>query len=166
MRVLVGCLLMVGAWSGEGPQQAQVPTLVDRIVAVVNNDIITLSDVRSARVLMLVPASDADDAIVRTLVDRRLVLTEMRRFQAPEPAPDVVAARVSAWETTLGGADPPTLAASAGVPLSFVERWLADDLRREVYLQQRFAALDGDRRAEAIRTWIDGLRTRADIVYR
>ncbi len=164
MGVLAGSLLVVCAWSA----QAQVPvsTTMDRIVAVVNNDIITLSDVRSARLLQLVPSTDTDDTIVRTLVDRRLVLTEMRRFQAPEPAREVVAARVQAWEATLGGADPAALATSAGVSLTFVERWLADDLRRETYLQQRFAALDGDRRAEAIRGWIDGLRTRADIVYR
>jgi len=162
MGVLAGSLLVMYVWSAQVP----VPTTVDRIVAVVNNDIITLSDVRAARLLQLVPATESDDAIVRTLVDRRLVLTEMRRFQAPEPAPDVLAARVQVWQSTLGGAAPAALLASSGVSLGFVERWLADDLRREVYLQQRFAALDGDRRADAIRVWIDGLRSRADIVYR
>jgi len=162
MGVLAGSLLVVCAWSAQVP----VPTTVDRIVAVVNNDIITLSDVRAARLLQLVPATESDAAIVRTLVDRRLVLTEMRRFQAPEPAPEVLAARMRAWQSTLSVADPSALLVSSGVSLAFVERWIADDLRREAYLQQRFAALDGDRRAEAIRVWIDGLRNRADIVYR
>jgi hypothetical protein len=104
--------------------------------------------------------------VVDTLVERRLVLTEMRRFQAPEPAPEVLAARRAEWAARVGGAQEKTLVEAAGVGAGYVERWLTDDLRREAYLQQRFAALDAGRRAEAIRLWIEGLRVRADVVYR
>lgn len=156
---LVMCLLV---WSGLSPMQ----TTIDRILAVVNGDPITLSDVRAARILKLVPEDATDVTVVDTLVERRLVVTEMRRFQAPEPALDVLAARRAEWTQRVGGAQAEALAAAAGVSAGFVDRWLTDDLRREAYLQQRFAALDAGRRAEAIRLWIDGLRVRADVVYR
>jgi hypothetical protein len=158
MSLLV-CLLV---WSGVSPAQ----TTIDRILAVVNGDPITLSDVRAARQLKLVPADATDVAVVDTLVERRLVLAEMRRFQAPEPTPEVLAARRAEWAREVGGMPPEALAGAAGVGSGFVDRWLNDDLRREAYLQQRFAALDAGRRAEAIRLWIDGLRVRADVIYR
>lgn len=156
---IVLCLLL---WCGQSPAQATI----DRILAVVNGDPITLSDVRAARILKLVPADATDVVVVETLVERRLVLTEMRRFQAPEPAPEVLAARRAEWTQRVAGTEAEALAAAAGVSAGFVDRWLTDDLRREAYLQQRFAALDAGRRAEAIRLWIEGLRVRADIVYR
>lgn len=158
-RSLVVCLLV---WSGVLPAQ----TTIDRILAVVNGDPITLSDVRAARILKLVPAEATDVAVMDTLVERRLVLSEMRRFQAPEPTPDVLGARRAEWTVRVSGTPPEALTAAAGVSDGFVDRWLTDDLRREAYLQQRFAALDAGRRAEAIRLWIEGLRARADVVYR
>jgi hypothetical protein len=156
---LVMCLLV---WSS----LAQAQITIDRILAVVNGDPITLSDVRAARTLSLVPADATDAAVVDTLVERRLVLTEMRRFQTPEPTPDVVAARRSEWAQRVAGSTPEKRAEAAGVNVEYVDRWLSDDLRREAYLQQRFAALDAGRRADAIRLWIEGLRVRADVVYR
>jgi hypothetical protein len=156
---LVMCLLV---WSS----LAQAQITIDRILAVVNGDPITLSDVRAARTLSLVPADATDAAVVDTLVERRLVLTEMRRFQTPEPTLDVVAARRSEWAQRVAGSTPEKRAEAAGVNVEYVDRWLSDDLRREAYLQQRFAALDAGRRADAIRLWIEGLRVRADVVYR
>lgn len=156
---LVVCLLV---WSGLTPAQ----TTIDRILAVVNGDPVTLSDVRAARLLKLVPAEAADVAVVETLVERRLVLIEMRRFQAPEPSPEVLAARRAEWTQRVAGTRSEALAEAAGVNAGYVDRWLSDDLRREAYLQQRFAALDAARRAEAIRLWIEGLRVRADVVFR
>jgi hypothetical protein len=141
-------------------------TTLDRILAVVDGDLITLSDVRAARVLKLVPADSSDVMVVDVLVERRLVLTEMRRFQAPDPAPAVLAARKGEWQARVGGAAQDALVKDAGVAPEFVDRWLGDDLRREAYLDQRFAALDAGRRVEAIRLWIAGLRARANIAYR
>lgn len=141
-------------------------TTIDRILAVVDGDLITLSDVRAARVLKLVPADSTDVMVVDVLVERRLVLSEMRRFQAPDPAPAVLAARKGEWQARVGGTSQDSLFKDAGVAPEFVDRWLADDLRREAYLDQRFAALDAGRRVEAIRLWIAALRTRANVSYR
>lgn len=159
--MMMSLLMCLCVWPGA----PQATTTIDRILAVVNGDPITLSDVRAARLLKLVPGDATDVAVVDTLVERRLVLAEMRRFQAPEPSPEVLAARRAEWARE-AGLQPEALAAAAGVGTGFVDRWLNDDLRREAYLQQRFAALDAGRRAEAIRLWIDGLRVRADVVYR
>jgi hypothetical protein len=154
----VVCLLAV--------MPAQQATTIDRILAVVDGDLITLSDVRAARVLTLVPADSTEVMVVDILVERRLILAEMRRFQAPEPAPDVFAARKSEWQARVGAAAQDSVVKDAGVTPAFVDRWLADDLRREAYLDQRFAALDAGRRVEAVRLWIAGLRARANIAYR
>jgi hypothetical protein len=155
-------LICMCVWAGLPPVQ----TTIDRILAVVNGDPITLSDVRAARALKLVPADATDVTVVDTLVERRLVMTEMRRFQAPDPTPEMLAVRRAEWAQRMAGTRPEALAEATGVGAEFVDRWLTDDLRREAYLQQRFAALDAGRRAEAIRLWIEGLRARADVVYR
>lgn len=144
----------------------QAPATVDRILVVVNGDMVTLSDVRAARVLKLLPAEATDEVIVQALIDRRLVLAEMRRFQVPDPAPEALAARRARWASAHGDQDQARLLLMAGVSATFVDRWLADELRREAYLQQRFAALDENRRESAVRLWIESLRMRADITYR
>jgi hypothetical protein len=143
---------------------------LDRVMAVVNGDVVTLSDMRLVRTLRLpvggavIPASD--DALLRLLVDRHLVVEELRRFQVPSPDDAALAPRVRDWRETLVEADPDQLMSREGVTPAFVERWLADELRRETYLAQRFAALPAERRVDAIRSWIEGLRQRATITYR
>ncbi len=148
-------------------QAAPGGAVVDRILAVVNGDIITWSDVRAARLLKLGDAGAGDDdTYVRMLVERRLVLAEVRRFQTGDVDADSLDARRTQWIATLGGADGPARLTQAGVTQAFVDRWLEDDLRREAYVQQRFAALPPDRRDGAARQWLESLRLRADIVYR
>lgn len=155
-------MMVLWLWGGA----SQAPVTIDRILAVVDGDPIALSDVRAVRMLALVPPESSDMAIVEALVERRIVLTELRRFRVPEPEPALLAARRSEWLRGLGGRSPEALMAAAGVRVGFVDRWLTDDLRREVYVEQRFAALETSRRADAIRLWIDSLRARANIVYR
>lgn len=157
-RILGSLILCVAAW--------QAPATIDRILAVVNGELITLSDVRAVRVLGLAAGDLSDHAIVEALVERRLVLAEMRRFQTPEPSAGDLAARRAEWDQRMGDADRQALFSLAGADEAFLDRWMADDLRQEAYLRHRFAVLDPARRAEAIRLWIDGLRTRANIVYR
>src|SRR5262245_9368761 len=52
---------------------------LDRIVARVNNRIITTSDVRQARLLQLVDDTSSDDTTRRALEDRILILGDMTR---------------------------------------------------------------------------------------
>jgi hypothetical protein len=160
------CVTLLAALLISAPQAVTL----DRVMAVVNGDVVTLSDMRLVRTLRLpvggavIPASD--DALLRLLVDRHLVVEELRRFQVPSPDDAALAPRVRQWRDTFVETDLDELVAREGVTAAFVERWLADELRRETYLEQRFAALPAERRVDAIRSWIDGLRQRATIVYR
>lgn len=143
----------------------QSPTVVDRVLAVVNGEPVTQSDVRAVRLLALAPTSSSDREVIELVIERRLVRAELRRFQVVQPDEAVVNARVAAWRQRLDG-DPADAFARAGVDDRFVRQWLADEWREETYLQQRFAALTPDRRVEAVRLWREGLRTRATISYR
>ena len=65
--------------------------VIDRILAVVSGQTVTLSDVMAARQLGLVdpPPGTADPVvyIIDHLIDRTLMLAEVDRFQPPEPDP-------------------------------------------------------------------------------
>ncbi|MGE3345485.1 MAG: hypothetical protein AB7L71_18855, partial [Vicinamibacterales bacterium] len=89
-----------------------------------------------------------------------------QRFQAPAAPASDVDARRQVWAASLGGQSVDDLLARAGVEAWFVERWIANDVRLEQYIAQRFAALTEDRRAAAITAWRESLRTRAEIVFR
>ena len=64
--------------------------VIDRVLAVVGGQIITLSDVNAALRFGLVPAdvsTDPVDAALQRLIDRRLMLAEVERYAPPEPSP-------------------------------------------------------------------------------
>jgi hypothetical protein len=145
------------------PTQAQTPTrpqmepqpltqtqVVDRLVAVVGEQAITLSDVRAARTLGLVAigggvavaAADAsDDALIERLVSRELMRAEIERFGMPQPPADILDARVRTMRGRFASGESWTAALEAcGLSESRFRAWVADDWRIEQYLQQRFDA--------------------------
>ncbi|MGE3345766.1 MAG: hypothetical protein AB7L71_20270, partial [Vicinamibacterales bacterium] len=105
LALVLSCVCM---W----PSQAQV--VIDRVVAVVNGDVITQSDLRAARTLRLVP-DESDAATVQRIIDRRLALAELQRFQAPAAPASDVDARRQVWAASLGGQSVDDLLARAGV---------------------------------------------------
>ena len=118
--------------------------VLDRVLAVVDGHLITLSDVRTAVELRLVTsdisASDPTDAVLSQLIDRRLVLEEVDRYAPPEPDAAAVASRVAAVERRSG--PPNGIAArleSLGVDAEWLQQWMRDDLRIQSYIEQRFA---------------------------
>src|SRR3982750_1414944 len=71
--------------------------VIDRALAVVGGQLITLTDVIAARDLRLVPAQAAPDpirAVLSKLIDRELVLAEVERYAPPEPTGEAVDAEV------------------------------------------------------------------------
>ena len=117
--------------------------VVDRVLAVVNTHLITLSDVRRVADLGLFAAGgggDPTDAVLSQLIDRRLVLDEVERYAPPEPDAAIVAARVAAIQQQVGGpAGFEARLAVLGVDASWLEQWVRDDLRIHAYIEQRFS---------------------------
>lgn len=119
---------------------ATAAEILDRIVAVVNGSVLTLSDVEAARRFGLIDAAEGDfrSAVERT-IDRRLALIEAERYAPPEPSAArldeaVAAARArfasdAAFEAALK---------ETGLTIDQLRRHLRDDLRLRTYEQQRF----------------------------
>jgi hypothetical protein len=118
--------------------------IIDRILAVVAGQLITLSDVRGVTRLGLeTPPAGADPirAVLDILIDRQLMLVEVERYAPPEPESDAIDRRLEAirarfpdalaFETTLH---------QVGMTVDHLRRYIRDALRVESYLQQRFTA--------------------------
>jgi hypothetical protein len=119
--------------------------VIDRILAVVDTQIITLSDARAALKFALVPADVSVDPIaaaLQRLIDRRLMLAEVDRYAPPEPSPASVDAALAAIERRFQDA----LAMEIALNQSALSRedlrtYLRDSLRIEAYLQERFSSV-------------------------
>jgi hypothetical protein len=118
--------------------------VVDRLVAIVGEQAITLSDVRAARTLGLIEeiaAGTPDQALIDKLVERELMRAEIERFGMPQPPPDALAERLRTASGRFGSTDAWKAALeSCGMSESRFRAWLADDWRIVQYLQQRFDA--------------------------
>jgi hypothetical protein len=119
--------------------------MIDRILAVVNGEIITLSDVRAAQRFELVPADVSTDPInagLQRLIDRRLMLAEVDRYAPPEPAAAAIDAGVEAVRAKSNDAEGfDDLLARYGMSREGLRRFVRDTLRIDAYLQQRFASM-------------------------
>ncbi len=134
--------------------------VLDHVVLRFGGDIVTQLDVRQARLLKLVDAAnDTDEAYVTALVNRKLMLAEVRRNPPAEPTAEAVDARYRAWSRTLGdGVDPANRLARAGMTDAGVRGWLRDDMRLEAYETQRFGS-----RSANLASWLGVLRQRAGL---
>lgn len=119
--------------------------IIDRILAVVEGQLITLSDVRAVTRLGLEPGvgegRDAVRRVLDALIDRQLVLVEVERYSPAEPAPALVESRVKAIHARF----PDMLAFvttlhQVGMTEEHLHRYVRDALRIDAYLQQRFTA--------------------------
>jgi hypothetical protein len=148
---------------------AQQPELIERTMAIVGGQVITLSEVRTALALGLVQSQGTDPITAGTqkLIERALILREVQRYAPPEPAVDAVNQAVSAARNRV--ADPNTwqqILDAGGVSEGWLRDRVRDDLRIANYLTQRFAggAPDEARRQELITDWISELRRRTTVV--
>jgi len=142
MRLSV-CLL-VAAWLAPVPLAfAQHGELVDRTLAIVGTQVITLGDARAATRLGLVGADPSADPLSATqaLVDRELILREVQRYAPPAPSGSAVEARLEEIRQQLPGPnDLPRMLEETGFTEARLRAWLRDDLRTVAYLAQRFAS--------------------------
>ena len=162
MRILAA--LLIGGLSAT-PLAAET---IDRVLAVVAGQIITLSDVTAARELGLQSAAPNPDPIrgmLSTLIDRALVLSEADRYAPPEPPAEAIEREVDAIRARFptGEAFDAALA-RAGLDDRHLREMIRQDLRIRDYEEQRFAAADPARRQALIDDWVAGLRRRADVI--
>jgi hypothetical protein len=143
--------------------------LIERTLAIVGGQAITLSDVRAALSLGLiddVAAGDAIGAATQRLIERLLVLREVQRYAPAEPAEAAIDARVATLSARFPTAEA-LRSALAAVAFSELQlrAWARDDLHIAAYLDQRFAAAGSpERRTELVRDWIADLRRRTAVV--
>ena len=139
IRLLTLFVALLGA---AGSLRAEV---IDRILAVVDTQIITLSDVRAALRFALVPEDVSVDpiaAVLQRLIDRRLMLAEVDRYAPPEPAPAAVEAAIAVVERRFKDPLEMEIALNqAATSREELRRWVRDTLRLETYFQQRFSTV-------------------------
>ena len=117
--------------------------LIDRTLAIVGSQVITLSDVRAAIRLGLIAELPSAEpaAVTQQLVDRELMLREVQRYAPPAPADSAVEARVAEIRLRLPATNAWSLALEAtGFTEVRLRAWVRDDLRTVAYLAQRFAS--------------------------
>ena len=131
---IAGCLL--GAGAGVRAQ------IIDRILAVVDGEIVTQSDVAVALRLGLVPAAapDAASAVLDALIERRLMMAEVDRYAMPAPPEADVDRRVGEIRAR-AGAEFGAILLQGGISEDQLRRHVRDELRIDAYLQQRFGAM-------------------------
>jgi hypothetical protein len=140
-RLALGCTIFLVA----GAVPLRGLEVIDRVVAIVSGNVITLSDARAAVRLGLVDTANAPEPLavaVKALIERQLVLDEAVRSVAPDPSPDAVALRLAAIRSPFADRDAYARAlADAGLDESTVNTWVRQDVQVREYLRQRFEAI-------------------------
>ena len=141
--------------------------MLDRIRAIVDGHVIMQSDIQASIDLQLVatPTGPEQDAAVLThLIERRLILDRVDRFAVAEPTPDAVDRRLEDVRRRLAGdAEFTATLNRVGFTLDDLRQLMADDIRRDRYLADRFAVVGDARRAQATADWVADLVRRAQV---
>ena len=141
-RGLLLCLLFL---AGVGPAPAAV---VDRVAAVIDQQVITLSEITQMSELRFFPRkADQNDAdyrrdILDALIAQALRFRDVERFGAPDVSKDSIEARLLDIQKRF--ASPAEFSAAlAGAELSLdeVRTLIKRQLQVEAYIQERFAPL-------------------------
>lgn len=161
-RLQIGITLLLAALAG-GVVRAET---IERVLAVVAGQLITLSDVTAAADLGLQSADGAADpvrAVLNKLIDRQLVLAEVDRYAPAEPTTLDVDREVFRARQRFASTEAFDAAlARSGIDERHLRETLRQDLRLRAYLDQRFST--EARRAALIDEWMAGLRRRGGVI--
>jgi hypothetical protein len=115
---------------------AQQP--LDRVMARIGSNAVTLTDVKAAVGLGLVDAKSPDDsAALSQVIDRQVMLMEVARFPPAEPSEAAINQQVEAMRKHTGPALP-ELMKSTGLDEARLKDLARDTLRIQAYVTQRF----------------------------
>jgi hypothetical protein len=139
---IVGAVLFISLTTAAARPAEQI---IDRVLAAVVGEPITLSDVTSALRLGLVPtvesSGDRDQAALNALIERQLQLIEVNRYVPPEPSDADIEARLAQIRARFESqAAFESAMKDTGVTPTLLRARVRDDLRIETYLRQRFGA--------------------------
>ena len=154
-------LLAIGPATAAGRTQG---ALIERTLAIVGGQALTLSDVQTARALKLVDPTDDFSATIDRLVERALVLREVDRYAPPEPDQAAIQQQLDRVRNQMTGEQFDQVLAAGGFTEGRLRAWLRDDLRIAAYLNQRFAAAGPQNRADLIADWTADLRRRTTVI--
>ncbi len=142
------------------------PEVIDRVMAVVDGQPITLSDVDAALAFHLVDQPAQVEPLAGALdrlIDRALMLADVERYRPAPPPAEPIDAQVAEIERRAGSAAAlDRQLAAVGLSRELLRRWIRDDMMIRAYLDERFG-VSTPARPGLVRDWIAGLRRRAEI---
>ena len=140
-------LVLLCAVIGATPGARQIPgpdDVIDRVLAVVEGQVILLSDVRAFLDLRLIEPTDAADpaaSVLTALIERQLILAEAVRYLDEAPPPDDVDTRLADVVGRAGGTQAfQERLPVVGFTVDDLRQVLQEDLRIEAYLARRFVS--------------------------
>jgi hypothetical protein len=138
------------------PVGAQEP--LDRTLALVGGQPITLSDVRVARALHLIDVDASPSAVadaVSRLIQRALILREVQRYSPAAPSESAIDEGIEKIRARFPNAAAMSRVLEANAfSEARLRGWVRDDLRTEAYLAQRFASATTPADAEIERQYL------------
>jgi len=143
LKLLILTLLILSGVGNRQPGSGSQEVL-DRTLALVGGQPITLSDARAAVALGLIEGDKSADpipSVTTQLIDRELILREVQRYSPASPGDAAVDARLEEIRKRFGdGAALQRTLDLYGFTDVRLRAWLRDDLRTQAYLAQRFAS--------------------------
>ena len=139
MKAMVRAAVLVVTALGAVGARAEI---IDRVLAVVGSQVVTLSDVHAVETFGDLPAgmsAASPSRILDSLVDRELMLGEIERYAAPEADPAQVDRRMAQIRSKFPGAGAYEQAlARTAMTDDRLRAFVGGDLRIDAYLEQRF----------------------------
>jgi hypothetical protein len=166
MSVVNAVAILVLSMQSAAATPGQPGELIERTLAIVAGQAITLSDVQTAQTLGLVPASSDVAVVADRLIERALMLREAERYAPLEPEQAEIDRLLADITKRVSKTELDRALLVGGFTESRLRAWVRDDLRIAAYLNQRFAAAGaaGQTRADLIADWVADLRRRTPVI--
>ena len=134
-------LAILALTGGTAAASAAQPVLVDRLVAVIGEQALTWRDVEAARLLGSIAPGGSESEGVQRLLTRELMRLEIERLAVAMPIGAAIDERIDRAVQRAGSTEAWTQAlATLGLTEATARAWVADDIRIDVYVDQRFTA--------------------------